>query len=41
VLHDTGNGGSNDSPILVEEAPELASKAATKRQKLELVSFFC
>jgi len=33
VLDHTGNGGTKDNPVLVEEGPLLA---ATKRQKVEL-----
>ena len=36
MLDHTRNRGTKDNPVLVEEAPMLASKAATKRQKVEL-----
>jgi len=41
VLDHIGTGGTKDDPVLVEEAPVLTSKAATKRQKLTLKVRFC
>ena len=41
MLDHIGTGGTKDNHVLVEEAPVLTSKAATKRHKLKLkVSFY-